>query len=105
MWQPTTRSVSPSTTSLRMRAYRAGKRHLQRTEQRLVDVDLGQPLAGCRFGQTDHADFGLGENRGRHIAVIDRGGSSAEHRVGEWPSRIATAAGTGGAEGGFGSAD
>ena len=36
-----------------------------------------------RLGQADDADLGLGEHRGRHVGVVDRGRLAAEHGVGE----------------------
>ena len=44
---------------------------------------LANRRAGLRLGQADHAHFGLGEHRGRHVGVIDRRRLAAEHGVGE----------------------
>ena len=83
-WQPTTRSVTPSTTSfMNTRRVAPGQRRLHRPEAGLVDVDLGELLARLRLGEADHADFRLGEHRGRHVGVVDRRRLAAEHRIGE----------------------
>src|SRR5208283_463366 len=55
----------------------------QRLEHGPIDVGLLESRALLRFGQPDHSDFGIGEHRRRHIAVIDDSGLAAEHRVGE----------------------
>src|SRR6516165_1729723 len=48
-----------------------GKRGLHWPEARLVDVDLVQPLARLRLGQSDNADLRFREHRTRHIDMID----------------------------------
>src|SRR3974390_770474 len=59
------------------------KRGLHWPEARLVDIDLVQPLARLRLGQSDNADLRFREHRSRYLDMIDWRRLSAIEGVGK----------------------
>src|SRR5580698_2580928 len=83
MWQPTTRSVCPSTTSLISTVVSRPDKVAFSGRNIAINVGLRKPRAGLRLGKPYSADFRFREDGRRHVGEVGRCWPAAEHGISE----------------------